>query len=61
MHIAVGRDAGAPVWKVYFPAPDESRRDPVETYTSRDALVAELDRLEELGHRPVAGASVRSE
>lgn len=61
MHIAVGRDSGTPVWKVYFPTPDESRRDPGETYTSRDALVAELDRLEELGHQPVAGVSVRSE
>jgi len=54
LHIAVGFTAAdGPRWEVHYPSPDEDFRAPAETYTSRDALLAELDRLEHLGHQPI--------
>lgn len=54
LHIAVGFTAAdGPRWEVHHPSPDEDFRTPAETYTSRDALLAELDRLEHLGHQPI--------
>ena len=54
LHIAVGFTAAdGPRWEVHYPSPDEDFRAPAETYTSRDVLLAELDRLEHLGHQPI--------
>ncbi|WP_317762860.1 hypothetical protein [Rhodococcus opacus] len=52
LHIAIGfAAADGPRWEVHYPSPDEDFRAPAETYTSRDALLTELDRLEHLGHQ----------
>ncbi|KXF52295.1 hypothetical protein AXA44_10910 [Rhodococcus sp. SC4] len=58
LHIAVGFTADGPRWEVHYPSPDEDFRAPAETYTSRDALLAELDRLEHLGHQPIHTRSI---
>ncbi|QSE86028.1 MULTISPECIES: hypothetical protein [Rhodococcus] len=59
LHIAVGfAAADGPRWEVHHPSPDEDFRTPAETYTSRDALLAELDRLEHLGHQPIDTRSI---
>ncbi|ANS32670.1 hypothetical protein R1CP_40450 (plasmid) [Rhodococcus opacus] len=52
LSIAVSANTDGPTWKVHYPNPGEGRGNPPsETYTTRDALIAELGRLEQLGHQ----------
>ncbi|GAF48539.1 hypothetical protein RW1_055_00350 [Rhodococcus wratislaviensis NBRC 100605] len=52
LSITVSENANGPIWEVYYPNSGDGRSSPPsETYTNRDALVTELDRLEQLGHQ----------
>lgn len=46
LFISVGVRDGRPQWNVTYPSPDDKAREYDEVFTTRDELVAALDRLE---------------
>lgn len=46
LHICVSLRSGVPRWSVYYAADDDTGGDPDEIFTTREDLLASLDRLE---------------